>query len=71
MGEHDRGAFGQLMKQAKAKGARTLRFFCWLDRGDEMRRWEARTWIKGIGSPLVQRGRTGEEALRKLVEALP
>lgn len=73
---HDRGAFGALLAEAKVqalkKGLRTkLTFHCWLDSVDEEQRWqarlagnEARTW------DLRASGRTGEEALRRLVEKL-
>lgn len=65
MSTHDRGAFGALLAEAKALGAPTIKFKVWL--GDETEnRWQAR-----VGrSDKFARGRTGEEALRGLVEKL-
>ena len=66
---HDRGAFGQLLATLTAKGGRTARFTVDLHAGSEdQRRWEV---VATMQDHLVEgRGRTGEEALRRLVELL-
>jgi len=69
---HDRGAFGKLLAEAKALGAVELTFNVYLNADDEERRWSAESlyYFAGCGRPAVTEGRTGEEALRRLVEKL-
>ncbi len=62
------GAFSELLASAKAAGVKRIQFEVDLDASDEdPGRWIAirRGQTGGRGS-----GRTGEEALRRLVEAL-
>jgi len=57
---HDRGAFGKLLAEAKALGTDVVR-------------WECRLHAPPANvhqGTVVSRGRTGEEALRRLVERL-
>jgi hypothetical protein len=68
MSTHDRGAFGALLAEAKALGIERLSWDADLSEPDDSEdRWVA--WVATHG---VQegRGRTGEEALRRLVEKL-
>lgn len=67
MSKHDRGAFGELLAEAKSLGAHRIRWevATFLDDDDETR------WAVTVpGQALYASGRTGEEGLRKLVEAL-
>jgi len=67
MSQHDRGAFGALLAEARDLGVTHATWHAILDRDDD-RRWRAVLY-----GPLVHVddfGRTGEEALRKCVEAL-
>lgn len=66
---HDRGAFGKLMAEARDLGARYIQWDVDLTKGPEDdTRWGACALgtCKTVGSG----GRTGEEALRRLVEKL-
>jgi hypothetical protein len=65
MSTHDRGAFGALLAEAKELGHSRLTFHVDLDVADEDDRWTVCS-----GDEYADVGRTGEEALRKLVEAL-
>jgi hypothetical protein len=71
MSTHDRGAFGALLAEAKALGARRLFWDVDLEAPEEADRWSAvsRHGVDYVGSAEA-RGRTGEEALRRLVEIL-
>jgi hypothetical protein len=76
---HDRGAFGKLLAEAKALGAYSVSFDVLLHADPEDQyRWAAYTvdpdprtdsplWSGPTGHEF---GRTGEEALRRLVEKL-
>ncbi len=65
MSTHDRGAFGQLLAEAKELGETRLSFHVDLMADPEaVYRWDA------AGERYSAHGRTGEEALRKLVESL-
>lgn len=71
MSTHDRGAFGQLLAEAKALGASEIRWQVDLTRVDEdPHRWSARTIERSDKAASYASGRTGEEALRRLVEKL-
>lgn len=79
MSAHDRGAFGQLLAEAKALGCSKLRFDADLFAADESPdRWSASACFASPDDPQgktyrfesEERGRTGEEALRRLVEKL-
>jgi len=68
---HDRGAFGALMAEAKALGARRIFWEVDLEAGPEENRWKVKSrqgddYIDSTDAA----GRTGEEALRRLVEKL-
>ena len=70
MSTHDRGAFGQLLAEAKALGSPNLSFVARLDEPDESSvRWKAHGANTACGEQHAY-GRTGEEALRRLVEKL-
>ena len=70
---HDRGAFGKLLAEARALGLIGIVFDVDFEATDEEQRWgtTARTRT-GEGEVLScgPAGRTGEEALRRLVEKL-
>lgn len=79
MSTHDRGAFGALLAEAKTLGCGDLEFRVdLLKAGEDESRWSVEGYPPpdddGGGSdvPIVERstGRTGEEALRRLVESL-
>jgi hypothetical protein len=74
MSTHDRGTFGLLLAQLKAGGARHVEFRCNLtvDGDDGQPRWAVAAYGAELyGRTLgVRSGRTGEEALRALVEAI-
>ena len=68
---HDRGAFGKLLAEARELGAVSLEFFVGLNTDAE----NDERWSVSAGHPVGDRmaeayGRTGEEALRRLVERL-
>lgn len=63
---HDRGAFGKLLAEAKALGCGGIEFYVDFSRSEE-ERWDVSVY-DGRASRTF--GRTGEEALRRLVEAL-
>lgn len=75
MSTHDRGAFGALLAEAKRLGCNGLRFEVDLlaEPDDaEYERWSCGSldrWRPEVRGPL-SRGRTGEEAFRRLVESL-
>lgn len=70
MSAHDRGTFGALLAKLEASGKRGVTFSCNLKAADnDHRRWTAWTWADDE-LPGVGHGRTGEEALRTLVESL-
>jgi hypothetical protein len=66
---HDRGAFGELLGRLKAAGVKQLVFRAELYADKESdARWIA---MCSVGfTARESRGRTGEEALRRLVEAI-
>lgn len=67
---HDRGAFGKLLAEAKALGSPMLSFVARLDEPPESEvRWLAYGASSRTGE-VNAKGRTGEEALRRLVEKL-
>ena len=67
MSAHDRGAFGQLLAEAKSLAVHRLQFEVDLHASDETTyRWVVTTNPPSLGG----NGRTGEEALRAFVEAL-
>lgn len=71
MSTHDRGAFGALLAEAKALGALRLSFDVDLHApDDDETRWGAVNVIVYDGKVIAGQGRTGEEALRRLVEKL-
>lgn len=71
MSTHDRGAFGALLAEAKALGATTLNFEVDLTMGDDDdARWDCADFSAGRKPGSRCQGRTGEEALRRLVETL-
>lgn len=76
MSTHDRGAFGALLAEAKALGVRHLSFDVRLMASDDDEfRWSAETVGGDPPEPPnavsgKDFGRTGEEALRRLVESL-
>lgn len=74
MSTHDRGAFGALLAEAKALGATLVQWNLDLSRTDEdEKRWSVMASGLEIGREFKAtgaRGRTGEEALRRLVEKL-
>lgn len=66
-------AFRDLLAEAHAKGVTDVAFYCILPRffGDEESMSWAATGIRaGDAPPVAGEGRTGEEALRHLVERL-
>ena len=67
MSTHDRGAFGALLAEAKALGCGGLEFYVRLEEPDDAERWDA---VCYHGRSARCTGRTGEEALRRLVEEL-
>lgn len=69
---HDRGAFGALLAEAEALGAVKLTFTVILKAPDEGKRWLTTSDYGdgGTGRFAFEHGRTGEEALRRLVEKL-
>jgi hypothetical protein len=69
---HDRGAFGKLLAEAKALGAAQLTFTVDLNATDDEKRWLTTSdyGAGGYGRHGAEWGRTGEEALRRLVEKL-
>lgn len=69
---HDRGAFGKLLAEAKALGTDVVRWECRLHAPpDDEERWFAEADPANVHQgTVVSRGRTGEEALRRLVEKL-
>jgi len=74
MSTHDRGAFGALLAEAKALGCKRVSWQVDLDEPDESEaRWVVETfplhWTWKLTNA-ADRGRTGEEALRRLVEKL-
>jgi hypothetical protein len=62
MSAHDRGTFGKLLADAETLGMMVIRFEVDLARDAE----DSLRWIAS-SSGIVASGRTGEEALRKLV----
>lgn len=70
MSAHDKGAFGQLLAEAKALGVGRLVFDCSLEEPDDsMDRWRARSCLSEH-LRITGLGRTGEEALRALIMKL-
>lgn len=68
MSTHDRGAFGELLARVKATGAEWTFFSCNFTVADDSEnRWMCAT--DPLDGP-AGHGRTGEEALRRLVEIL-
>lgn len=65
MSTHDRGAFGDLLSELVAAGYGELEFVCRLPEPESDKRWSV--WVD---SGRTFYGRTGEEALRRLVESL-
>lgn len=63
---HDRGAFGKLLAEAKALGCGGIEFYVDFARSED-ERWDASVYD---GRAARVCGRTGEEALRRLVEEL-
>lgn len=62
---HDRGTFGKLLGQLMSAGAQGVTFHCDFTRDPEdIGRWEAHTLT------VTGYGRTGEEALRRLVDVV-
>lgn len=71
MSEHDRGAFGKLLAEAKELGVWGLEWYVDLIQGDEMR-WRCTVGASNAGlyDAWGENGRTGEEAFRALVERI-
>lgn len=70
---HDRGAFGKLLAEARESGAKVIDFRVRLEAGPEdEQRWAAQDRDMHARYPKLTtaHGRTGEEALRRLVEKL-
>lgn len=65
-------AFRDLLAEAHAKGVTDVAFYCILPRffGDEQAQSWSATGIRTNAAPVAAEGRTGEEALRHLVERL-
>lgn len=63
MGSHDRGAFGELLDRLEKTGATDVSFELVFARPEGTR------WRASVGL-MYATGRTGEEALRRLVEHL-
>lgn len=66
---HDRGAFGKLLAEAKGIGCSRLTFSVLLEaEAEDETRWEVESLH--VRHRELAHGRTGEEALRRLVEKL-
>ncbi len=63
---HDRGAFGKLLAEAKALGCGGIEFYVDFERAEDVR-WDVSVYD---GRAARVYGRTGEEALRRLVDEL-
>lgn len=71
MSTHDRGAFGALLAEAKALGVPMMSFDVNLSADDESdKRWICWLPHDNDNPDAAAQGRTGEEALRRLVEKL-
>lgn len=69
----DRGPFGRMLGELRARGIARVAFFCDLEvASDDPSRWLVECWDLQAAEARVAggRGRTGEEALRSLVERL-
>lgn len=70
MGTHDRGAFGALLQELTDRGGRSAKFTVDLHAsGEDQERWQVQAMLRDHQLKSAS-GRTGEEALRRLVEAL-
>lgn len=65
MSTHDRGAFGVLLSRLAERGFGRMAFTCDLQADAE----DQERWSASVG-PLAAHGRTGEEALRRLVDVV-
>lgn len=68
MGKHDKGAFGQLLDEAKSMSLNRVSFRVELDADEDLNRWEASCFAGDMDH--CASGRTGEEALRSLLAVL-
>lgn len=63
MGKLDRGAFGQLLDEAKELGCKAVTFGVDLECADD----HPERWVATDGTGTMANGRTGEEAFRAFI----